>query len=288
MQTWVYLVIIYGILMAVLNIFKKKALTKSTIIEVLWAYSLFSFLFVSFEFNSAMQLEVKYIFFAFLKAICMFASWILGAQALNKLPISLHGVLNLSRIIFSTIWGVIFLNEKLGVMQILGMLIVIVGLGLVNLKSNKDENGEVKNNKIRFKYVLIMIISCVFATISGLSDIILMKNMESGQLQFWAMLFITILYTVYSIVKRERISIKNISKNYWIIFLAICLIVGDRALFAACAMPESKLSVMALIKQTGVIVTVLVGGKVFKEKNILYRFFCALIALSGIALVVMS
>lgn len=272
--------------MGILNIAKKKALTKSKLIEVLWTYSLLSFILVCFEFNSAIQVDKKYVFFALLKAICMFTSWTLSAYCIKKLPISLHGILNLSRIVFLTILGIVFLNEMIVTNQIMGMVIVIIGLMLVNLKDEDNYNEQDKN--VKFRYVLLMIISCVFASFSGLLDKILMQDMKSGQLQFWTMLFIIVLYTIYSIVKKEKISIKSISKNYWIILMAICLVVGDRALFFACSIPESKLSVISLLKQSGVIVTVLAGGKIFKEKNLVYKFFCTLIVLFGIALVVIT
>jgi hypothetical protein len=81
--------------------------------------------------------------------------------------------------------------------------------------------------------------------------------MESGQLQFWFMLFMWVIYGVILLVKKEKISVKAIYGNYWI-------------------------PLMTLIKQSSVIVTVLTGWIVFKEKNILYKLICAGIVTIGI------
>ena len=61
-------------------------------------------------------------------------------------------------------------------------------------------------------------------------------------------------------------------------------VVGDKALFIANGMPESKITVMTLIKQSGCLVTILGGRFIFKEKNTAYRLFCAAIIIAGIVL----
>ena len=60
------------------------------------------------------------------------------------------------------------------------------------------------------------------------------------------------------------------------------LVVGDKLLFEANANPSSEVTLMTLIKQSSVIVTVLTGWLVFKEKNILYKLMCAGIVILGI------
>jgi len=57
-------------------------------------------------------------------------------------------------------------------------------------------------------------------------------------------------------------------------------------LFNANAITESTVSGMSLIKQISVVVTIVIGGLMFKEKNILYKLICATIIFLGIILVV--
>ena len=58
-----------------------------------------------------------------------------------------------------------------------------------------------------------------------------MQYMTSAQLQFWFMLFMTLIYGVVLIVRKEKISVKCLRYNYWIPVMSISLIVGDKLLF---------------------------------------------------------
>ena len=71
-------------------------------------------------------------------------------------------------------------------------------------------------------------------------------------------------------------------KNYWILLAAISLTVGDRFLFQANEIPESKVSIMTLIKQFSVIEGIILGKIFFKEKNIIKKLLCSLLIIIGI------
>ena len=69
-EMWMLLVLLYGVLKGAREIVKKKALTKSSVIEVLFFYTLLGFLFVTPQAPSAMGLEPK--FLDCLKVLCDF------------------------------------------------------------------------------------------------------------------------------------------------------------------------------------------------------------------------
>jgi drug/metabolite transporter (DMT)-like permease len=64
--------------------------------------------------------------------------------------------------------------------------------------------------------------------------------------------------------------------------MSISLVLGDKLLFEANADPASEVTLMTIIKQCSVLVTVLTGWIFFKEKHILYKLLCTAIVLSGI------
>ena len=55
-------------------------------------------------------------------------------------------------------------------------------------------------------------------------------------------------------------------------------------LFLANGMAESRVTVMTLIKQSCVLVTILCGWLVFREKGVGYRLLCAAIIIAGIVI----
>ena len=135
--------------------------------------------------------------------------------------------------------------------------------------------------------VIIALLSCILNAVSSTLDKYLMgTDMTSGQLQFWYTLFMVIYYGIYILVKKIKIHWKELVKNHWIWIMSILFVLADRALFIANANPDSKVTVMTLIKQSGCLVTIIGGKLVFKEKNILYKLFCAGIIVAGIVITV--
>ena len=322
---WMLLVLLYGVLKGAREIVKKKALTKSSVIEVLFFYTLLGFLFVTPQAPSAMGLEPKYYFWIALKSFVIFLAWICSFKAIKKMPISLYGVLDLSRVLFATLLGVVVLQETLNTHQVIGLVFVSAGLLLLKFKPSvllkklqknlqrkrtkgcKDQtvpgqsdqvmditdavtggSAAVRQsgNEVSVILVLFAFASCMLNAVSGLMDKLLMKNISSSQLQFWYMLFLVLYYLIYILCSHTRIR-KEVWKNGWIWLLAILFVIADRSLFLANANPESRISIMTLIKQSGCIVTILAGKFIFHEKNIGYKLICAAVIIAGIVVAVL-
>jgi len=281
LDMWILLVLLYGILKGVREIIKKKTLQSSTVMEVLIVYTALAFLMVVPDYKNAIGVNTAYLFWIALKSFIIFLAWIFSFKAIDKMPISLYGVLDLSRVLFATLLGIIVLKEVLSIPQIIGLVLVCLGLILLNrtkkLPSYKDE-------KVETVYVVMAIVSCILNALSGLMDKILMKSVTSSQLQFWYMLFLLMFYLIYIIVTNTKIRWIYTLKNYWIWILSFLFIVADRALFIANGMDGSRITVMTLIKQSGSLVTILAGKFIFKEKNIAYKLLCAGIIILGIVI----
>ena len=313
-MTWVFLVLLYGVLKGGREIAKKKAMYTNTVMEVLVAYTVLSFVLVIPQAKNAGGMELKFYFLVALKAFAIFLAWICSFRSLKFLPVSLYGILSLSRILFATLLGVIVLHETLGIYQILGLILVSAGLLLLKFKPKSrkrsaaragaavaDSNGadteasaleaaqnqemptQIPVRETTAFFVALAFLSCIFNSVSGFMDKILMRDINSSQLQFWYMLFLVSYYVIYLLVKREKISF-SVLKNKWVWLLAVMFVIGDKALFIANANPESRITVMTLLKQSACIITILGGKFIFKEKGIGYKLFCASIIITGIVL----
>lgn len=275
---WIALTLAYGLMKGVREIVKKKSLEKSTVMEVLSFYTLFGFLMLLPDAKSAAGVPADQMVWIILKSFIIFLAWIASFHAIEKIPISIYGILDLSRVLFATLLGVIVLQEKLGGNQIIGLLLVAGGLLMLRLKKAKEpENTGVV-------YVLLAFASCLLNAVSGLLDKLITRTVTSGQLQFWYMFFLVLFYGAYLLIGRTKVRVKETVKNYWIWILSILFIVADRALFIANAMPESRVTVMTLVKQSGCIVTILAGKWLFHEKNIGYKLICAGVIIAGIVI----
>lgn len=281
-MAWVFLVLLYGLLKGGREIVKKKALQVNTVMEVLVAYTTLSFVMVLPSAPQAMGLApVQYVWVA-IKALFVFTAWMCSFRAIRRMPVSLYGILDLSRVIFSTLLGAFVLYETLRAGQLCGLALVCLGLFL--LKQRKAAPGQEEG--VPVKYVVMALASCLFNGISGTMDKVLMRDMTSAQLQFWYTLFMLAMYIIYSVATKTNIDWRRAAKNGWIWLLAAMFVVGDRALFVANGMPDSRVTVMTLIKQSGCLVTIIGGKLVFGEKNIRYKLLCAAVVVAGIVVAV--
>ncbi len=297
-MVWMLLTLFYGIVKGLREIVKKKSLEKSTVMEVLFFYTVLGFVLLLPDIKEVSMIEPKLLALVGLKSFVIFVAWICGFKAIKEIPVSLFGLLDLSRVLFATFLGVFLLKEVLRPAQIAGILLVAAGLLALRFEEPLRAKREGKQpaadtiaeNKPKGRtgvFILLSFLSAFLNAVSGTMDKILTKDITPAALQFWYMLFLVLMYALYVIISRTHISWWKTIKNYWIWILSILFIAADRALFVANQIPDSKVTVMTLIKQSGCIVTILGGRLFFKEKGILYKLVCAAVIIAGIMVGVM-
>lgn len=280
---WILLVLIYGIFKGSRELIKKKALNYNTGLEILLLYTLTSFAFTIPTIPQAFVLGSWWLYFAVaLKSFFVFIAWICGFAALSKMPVGLYGILDLSGVIFSTLFAITIIGERPKLNVFVGMVLVCLGLFLLKFqpKSKLDDKA---NTKIGVKYIILAFCYTGFNSMSGTMDKLLRRDnlLTSTQLQFWFMFFLSLYYFAYFVIKKIPFNFKSSVKNYRIYIMSVLLVLGDKLLFIANG-AGSSVAIMTLLKQVGCIV-VIIGGRIFfKEKNTLYKLLCALIVISGI------
>ena len=329
-MVWISCVLLYGVLKGAREIFKKKAMVKSTVIEVLVLYTVLSLVIVIA--TTAAEIAVgdtgarEYLFglragqYAAIavKSFVIFVAWICGFRALRRMPVSVYGILDMARVVFSAMLGILVLGERPSVWQCAGIALVCLGLFLLrfvkedaaqaaeNAAATQAEAAETPaqaqaevasaptaevpppRHKTSF-YVFLAMVSCFLNAVSGNMDKVLMRedNLSSGQLQLWYMVFLVVFYVLYVLARKIRLNVRGMLKNPWIWGLSILFVIADRALFIANGYAESCVIVMTVLKQACTIVTILGGWLVFREKKIVQKLLCAAVVITGIVLSVM-
>lgn len=285
---WIWLVLLYGVLKGVREIVKKKALEQNSTIEVLFMYTFLSFAMVLPTAKQAMGVEPHFYFYIAMKSFVIFLAWMCSFRAIKRMPISLYGVLDLSRVLFATLLGVVVLQETLGFPQMIGLLLVSVGLLFLKYKPRSlREAGTLAGESVEAKIVVTAFLSCLLNALSGLLDKLLMRDITSSQLQFWYLLFLTLFYLAFILISRARVNWRRAVCNKWVWLLSLLIVIADRALFVANGMEGSRVTVMTLLKQAGCVVTILAGRFLFREKNTGHKLICAAVIIAGIVIGVM-
>ncbi len=280
---WIALAAAYGLLKGVRDVMKKVALKKSGTIEVLFFYTFLSFVFVLPWTGEAMDIfngGTHYLALIAVKSLIIYIAWICSFKAIENLPIGFYGLMDMSRVVITSVMSVTVLGEMMTAGKAIGMVLVLDGLVMLNVAKNSPQGG---GEVIKAKYIILVLISCCMNSCSEILDKWFMRpetGITTGQLQFWYLFFMVIFYLLHIVVKRIHIDIRSIYKNYWIIILAVLFVAGDKCLFIANR--TGSVIPMTLIKQCAVIITILGGRLIFKEKNTLFKILCAIVVICGI------
>ncbi len=283
---WIALAAAYGILKGVRDVMKKVALKKSGTIEVLFFYTLISLILLLPTVGDAFAIfsagNTKYLGFILIKSFVIYIAWICSFKAIENLPIGFYGIMDMSRVVITSLLSVTLLGEVMTLDKAIGMILVIDGLILVNMTKN---SGAVKGEAIRPVFVLLVIVSCCMNSVSEIFDKWLMRpetGLTTGQLQFWYMFFLTAMYFLHIVIKKIHIDWSAAYKNYWIAILAVLFVIGDKALFIANR--TGDVIPLTLIKQSAVLITILGGKIVFREEKTVFKLLCAAAIICGIVI----
>lgn len=292
---WIPLILFYGICKSFREALKKKAMQTCSVIEVLFFYTFFAFLLtIPFSIGqNIFSISLNYHIAILLKAFAIFIAWLCALSAMKRLPLSVYCVMDMSRMLFSVLLGIIILGESLGGwLQGIGLLLVLSGVLLVNLKRER-ETGE----KTTYKAIPLVVLSCILNAFSAVLDKFALSTspnrwffgseiLTDAQMQFWYMLYLTSFYGIYILVrmalKKEKIDVVKCLKCPWIYILSILFMLADKAMFIANSSPYSKVFTLTVLQQVSVIVTIILGKLIYKEKHILYRLGCAALIIVGI------
>lgn len=278
--------ILYALLIGFYNAFKKIALKKSgeTAIMIIFTTIAFALSMIWIPFGVAIPWEFVPVF-AF-KGFLLALSWYIILRVLKDVDLSAVTITNVLSAVLTFVLGIIIFKETANAYQITGSIIVVLGVALLNL-TNKNSK-----NKLKLKHFLLLLISIAITTCSCIIDKYTTTYLSAGQVQFWYLFFVMIfswVFFLFDCVRSKKWLItRSDLANYWSYILGAFLFVGDMMLFLAYKVPNSQMIIINVIAKLQVIVPVLIGIWVFKEKKIALKIILTLFIVLGVALVSIS
>ena len=235
---------------------------------------------VSINYKQAIPITGEVLGIIILKTAIVYVAWILMFTALKHLPISIVTPFNTLTPLCSIFLGILVLGETLGGLQWLAIGIMFVSYYYIS-KVGKFEVKYIFKNK----YFYFMLAGAFLNSISALIDKIVLSDINSVMLQFWFMLFMSVFYIISFLIYKYGMKQEiNFRFDYAIIFMSILIVVADRIYFNALNIPSTPISIAMPLKSTSIVVSVIVGGVLFKEGNIKKKLMCTGLLLFGILL----
>jgi len=275
-----YLGLLAALFIGLHNLCKKHAVQGNEVFPVLLGTVTSGFLFIagfyvlSFLYPEYAQtngynfqeLSLKMHGFIIIKSAIMASSWVLAYQALKHLPITIVTPIRSAGPFFTFIGAILIYNERPNSYQWIGFFLIIFSVILYS-RIGKKEGINFKRNK----WIFAIIGATFLGASSGLYDKFLIQNLSLNPqtLQFWFCFYtILILLVILSITWFPYKDKRQAFKFRWSIpMVGILLQAADYFYFKALQDPEALIMLLSAIKRSQIIIAVVIGGLVFKEKN---------------------
>jgi drug/metabolite transporter (DMT)-like permease len=282
-KMWIILVLISALLYGIWQVVEKKIVKNVNVYDFLFIQSIFEFTFgllllkyVTLNLN--LFLIVIFITGGIIAAIVN----VLVIQSLKHSDIS--AILPLQNLtpVFLLFVAFIFLNEVPTFLQLFGIIAIIFGTYLISVKSLKSLFTVYAFAKT--KYIIFMIIAAflmsLLGTIAKYSQSIV--NAYTYMFFFVFTLFICNLFIII-LQKRSKKTLKSFKGNYKIIFLAAALIFSsDIFMMKAMQNPIALAILIMPIKRMSTLFSTIIGGKLFKEKNLTQKIIACSVMIVGV------
>lgn len=264
------------------DVFKKISLKGNAVIPVLFLNTVFcSLIFLPLVLLSAAgELspgDTLYIptpaasdhLFIIIKSAIVLGSWICAYFGLKHLPITIASPINATRPILVLLGAIFVFGEQLNAWQWAGVIVSIVAFGLISV-SGKKEGISIKHSI----WIWLVIAGTMIGAISGLYDKYLMQyqHLDKMTVQSWYNFYQALMMGLVLLLiwRPQRLKGKTGPFEWrWAIpLISIFLSVADFCYFFALSYPDALISVVSLVRRSGVIVGFICGWLFFKEQNI--------------------
>jgi len=216
-----------------------------------------------------------------LKSVIVLISWGTAYVAIKHLPITLVGPIKALQPSAVLIGALLVFSERLNFYQWLGILVALICFFLYSMAGKKEGVSFWRN-----KWVWFLFVAVLTGAVSGLYDKFLMNHFDRMAVQVW--------YTIYQIGMMlpvllifwypKRKTEARFEFRWAIIGIAFFLCLSDFLYFYALSLPGSMISVVSVIRRSGIIVSFLAGALFFHEKNIRIKGFILVGVLIGMFL----
>ncbi len=295
---WMYLGLIAALFYGLHNLCKKHAVNGNEAIPVLLGTISTGFLFfvpwyllsvfapsTAQEFNVYIpEISWQYHGFIFIKSAIMTGSWILAYQALKHLPITIVTPIRAAGPFFTLLGALFIYHETPNALQWIGFLVILISM-LVYSKVGQIEGINFRKNR----WIFAIIGATFLGSSSGLYDKFLVQhlNLSPQTLQFWfcfyvVLLLVIVLAFIWFPYAEKR---KKFQFRWSIIGVGILLQAADYFYFKALQSPEAMIMLLSAIKRSQILIAVIAGGIIFKEKNKRKKLVPLMGVLTGVALI---
>jgi uncharacterized membrane protein len=186
------------------------------------------------------------------------------------------------------IGALIFLKESLSQLEILGMVLLLIGTYVLQLKQNQKFLDPWKIF-IKSKGHMYILGALFLFTITSILDKAVLKNFKVPVNAFMGFqhLFLAIIFLLFLIFSGKTKQIRPVFKNSLKYMIILALITITYRYAQILSVKQAPVALVLSIKRVSVFFAVIIGGRLFKEHNLLKRIIATTIMVAGAVLVIL-
>jgi drug/metabolite transporter (DMT)-like permease len=293
-MVWFVLAFTSAVFSALSTLAEKKSLFSMDALDFSYIVSIITLVFsVPFFIVAPVQQDIT------ISLVILFIKTVLSAAAFLFVMLSIKN-LELSEALpllaispgLVAVLAFFFVGDVLSVLEWVGIFLIVIGTYVLELKKN-DVNilAPFKTLFKSSKYGYVLGAVALF-TVTSLMDRILLKGYKLPPYTFMAyqQLFYGIIFLCIVLFKRKSAvtSFKFISKETWLLILAVAVFTVVYRYTQIAAVKLAPVGLVLAVKRLSILIAIIIGGKLFNEQNLMRRAFAALIIVAGISMLVSS
>ncbi|MBS4035174.1 MAG: EamA family transporter [Ignavibacterium sp.] len=293
-MTWFYLALISAVFSALAAISEKKVLFRLDALDFSFFVSIITLIFsIPFFFDAPLNLSLSTpLIILFVKAILSALAFLCVMLAIKNLEISeALPLLALSPGLVAVL-GVLLIQDTLVINEWIGLALMLIGTYILELRKDDQSIFDPFKSLIRFNKYKYVFFALLLFSITSLIDRVLLKDFKLPAYTFMAyqQLFFALIFTTIVLIRNKKFNeiFKPLNKNDIYLILLISLFT---VIYRYTQIEATKIAAVALVlsvKRLSVLIAIIIGGKLFKESNVLKRLIAAVIILTGLVILVNS
>ncbi|MES2623572.1 MAG: DMT family transporter [Patescibacteria group bacterium] len=289
---WLTFALISVFFVSTSALLEKKALTKEHALEFSATLSVYSFLlsvplFLVFN-TGTYTIPVVPLCIIALVAVIGAAAFVLVMTSFRHMEVSEISPFIAVGPAVTGLFGFIFLGELLTSVQVLGMVVIVLGIYFLELKSPKDMFSPFKAiyKNIYIHYILLSLVLYAICDVLG-KYALTAYDISPIQYLFYFQMFLAIFFLAWiHIKKRHGIAIHISKENAGLICIIALLTLSHRFTHIS-AMQLTSIGIAVAIHRSSTLITTLVGGKIYKEGHLIHKGIAAVAVICGVVLIAM-
>jgi drug/metabolite transporter (DMT)-like permease len=299
---WLLLALVSALLLGLYDIAKKRSLIDNAVLPVLLLATMCGSALMLLPLGASVfytgdiamapvwyigSIRPRYHLLIAAKAALVTLSWVLAYFSLKHLPISIVAPIRASAPVWTALGAVLLFGEQPSAQQ-WGGITIIIGSYLWFSLIGRREGISFRRNKM----VWALILATLFGAASALYDKFLLQQLQLSPitLQVWFSLYLVVIqvFVVLLLWYPNRDRTTPFVWRWTIAAIGVLLVSADFFYFWAVHEPGALIALISPVRRTGAVVSFVIGGALFAEKNRRQKALALIGVLAGVALVLLK